>query len=61
MKTALALILLSLAAVASNTPREPSMYKVTRLSPTELGIHCLNGGDPTGKKIGDTLIISCGR
>jgi len=36
-------------------------YKVTRLSSNEVGISCLNGADPTGRKIGDTLILSCGR
>jgi hypothetical protein len=38
-----------------------TVYKLTRLSPTEIGIYCTNGGDPTGNKIGDTLVISCGK
>jgi hypothetical protein len=42
-------------------PRPKPIYKVTKLSLTEVGISCNNGGDPTGRKIGDTLIISCGR
>jgi len=37
------------------------IYKLSRLSEREVGISCLNGGDPTGTKVGDTLIISCGK
>jgi len=32
-----------------------------RLSTREIGISCANGGDPAGTKVGDTLIISCGK
>jgi hypothetical protein len=35
-------------------------YKVTRLSPNDVGVACLNGADPTGHKVGDVLILSCG-
>lgn len=37
------------------------MLNYKRLSSGEIGITCANGGDPTGQKIGDTLIISCGK
>lgn len=29
-----------------------SIYKVFRLNPNEVGISCLNGADPTGRKDG---------
>jgi hypothetical protein len=32
-----------------------------RLSSTEVAVSCANGADPTGQKIGNTLIISCGK
>jgi hypothetical protein len=32
-----------------------------RLSSTEEAISCSNGADPTGVKVGNTLVISCGR
>jgi hypothetical protein len=38
-----------------------AIYKVSRLSLTDVGISCTNGADPTGLKAGDTLIISCGK
>lgn len=41
--------------------RIKAMYKITRLSTTEVGISCTNGADPTGTKFGDTTIISCGK
>jgi len=35
-------------------------YRVTRLSANAVGVSCLNGGDPTGRKVGDVLILTCG-
>lgn len=35
-------------------------YKVTRLSANEVGVSCTNGADPSGSKVGDTVILSCG-
>lgn len=37
------------------------VYKVSRMSLTEVGITCLNGADPTGQKFGNVLVISCGK
>lgn len=34
--------------------------KSTYVSDGAVAISCSNGGDPTGQKIGDMLIISCG-
>lgn len=56
---AAAVLILVAAAVAADKPK--ALYKVTRLSVSEVGISCLNGGDPAGKKIGDTVIMSCGK
>lgn len=54
---ALTLILVGIAIAGE----QKALYKLTRLSPTEVGIYCTNGGDPTGNKVGNTLIISCGK
>ena len=56
---ALAAMLAVVAAIHGDAPK--ANYKVMHLSPTQVGVSCLNGGDPTGNKIGDLLIISCGR
>jgi len=32
-----------------------------RLSTRQISITCANGGDPTGIRQGDTLIIDCGK
>jgi hypothetical protein len=37
------------------------IYKLSRLSVSEVGVSCQNGGDPTVTKVGDTLIVSCGK
>lgn len=55
-----AVLLLTTALVADESKPKPH-YKVTRFSPTEVAIACLDGGDPTGQKFGNTLIISCGK
>ena len=51
----------TLCNVAGECARPKPVYKVMKLSTSEVGISCLNGGDPTGKKIGNVLIISCGQ
>jgi hypothetical protein len=55
-----ALLLLCALCVAAEE-RQKSIYKITRLSTTEVGISCLNGADPTSKKFGNVVIMSCGK
>lgn len=50
-----------LAGIAYAGERMTTVYKLTKLSPTEVAIYCTNGGDPAGNKVGETLVISCGR
>lgn len=57
---AVAVILASAASAIAQTPRVKSLYRTFRFSETEIGIRCTNGADPTGRKIGDILVISCG-
>lgn len=52
-------VMLGVAAAVWGTTMK-SLYKVSRLSQTDVAIGCLNGGDPTGRMYGDVLIISCG-
>jgi hypothetical protein len=56
---ALLAALLFAAAFAYGTQPKPN-YRVTRLSANAVGVSCLNGGDPTGRKVGDVLILTCG-
>jgi hypothetical protein len=51
------LVLLGTLFAASDKPKP--IYKITRLTQTQVGISCLNGADPTGRKIGDMVIMSC--
>ena len=39
----------------------PTVYKITPQNRYEVGISCNNGADPTGTKIGDMVVISCGK
>lgn len=60
MKTKAIAAVLILCAFALGQ-RAKSVIKVSHLSPTEVGISCLNDGDPTGQTVGGVLIISCGK
>ena len=40
---------------------EKYICKSTHLGVNAVAITCLNGADPTGTKVGNTLIISCGK
>lgn len=60
-KIAFALLLCLLAIDATAQDRPKALYKVSRLSLTDVGISCTNGGAPAASKYGDTLIITCGR
>lgn len=54
----LATILAALALAAGAASK--NICQVKRLSTNEVGISCANGADPTGTKVGETVIISCG-
>lgn len=59
MKTraiAAVLILCALACAESKY-----ILNAKRLSSTEEAISCANSADPTGTKVGNTLVISCGQ
>ncbi len=59
-KTLLFLLITSSIAFAASSMK--TIYKVTKLSPTVLGISCpLNNADPTVvKNISGVLLVSCG-
>jgi hypothetical protein len=52
-------ILFAVAVFAGEKPK--NVYKLFHFSPTEIGITCQNGADPTGRKVGELVIISCGK
>jgi hypothetical protein len=41
--------------------RPKPICKVSRLGIYDIGVVCTNGSDPAGHKVGDLLIISCGK
>lgn len=62
-KITIAVILYAVLAVIANAAqtRAKTVYKLFHLNETEVGIVCRNGADPTGTKVGDMVIISCGK
>lgn len=56
---ALGLCLLTIAVNAAEKTKYILNYK--RLSTGSIAISCANGGDPTGVKVGEHLIIDCGK
>lgn len=58
-KPMMIIAILTLAGIAY-AATTTSIIKVSRLSDTEASVSCKNGADPTGRKIGKTLILSCG-
>ncbi|HXN71504.1 MAG TPA: hypothetical protein VN861_03010 [Candidatus Acidoferrales bacterium] len=67
MKRTLAVVLMLIGlgglAGSAGAGERGSRYVLNykRLSTREIGISCANSGDPTGVKVGDTLVISCGK
>lgn len=51
-------LLLSVAAIAGEYHRH---FHIHQLSLTEFAVHCDNNADPTGKKDGNDLVVSCGK
>lgn len=51
------LLILAVTSVSANSGKV--IYRVIKLSNTQVGISCTNGGDPTFRKVGDVLIIAC--
>ncbi len=58
MKTLAAILILAAFALGTES-KWVLNYK--RLSTRQVAITCANGGDPTGTKVGDVLVIDCGR
>lgn len=54
----IAVVLLSTLVTASEIHRH---FHIHQISLTEFAVSCDNGGDPTGKKDSNVLIISCGK
>lgn len=54
-------VFLILAGVLGASDKPKSIIRVYHLSPMSVGIRCENGADPTGTKVGEMVIISCGR
>ena len=52
--------MLMVAAIAGASESK-WLLNYKRLSTSEIGISCANGGDPKGTQVGGTLVISCGR
>jgi len=52
-------LLFAVAVFAGEKPK--NVYKLFHLSPTEIGVTCQNGADPSGRRVGDLVIISCGK
>jgi hypothetical protein len=63
MKTTLIVLLLGFTTGLALAAGSSTHYilNTKRLSTSEIALTCLNGADPTGTKIGDTVIISCGK
>lgn len=60
MKT-VAIAALVLLAMIVGQAESKYILSSKRLSSTEVALSCSNGADPTGRKIGETVIISCGK
>lgn len=60
MKTLLLLLVLAGIALAADGPK--SLYRVLKFGPSNVGIYCTNGADPTvlGNPTGHVLEVSCG-
>jgi hypothetical protein len=61
MTKAIAVFVLMASASLIAGERPKSNIHVSHLTENEVAITCLNGGDATGIKTGDVLVISCGK
>lgn len=59
MKYKLLIVMLVLAAIAAAETKRH--FHIHTVSPESFMVRCDNGGDPTGRKDGETLLISCGK
>jgi hypothetical protein len=57
----LALAVVSLIPSGAQSERPKNICKATHLGIYTVAISCTNGSDPTGRKLGETLLISCGK
>lgn len=55
------LLFLTLLASSVTASESKVVCKTSRLGPYAVAITCTNGSDVTGRKLGDVLVISCGK
>ena len=58
------LLLLALASLIpgnAQSDKPKNICKATHLNPMSIAVSCTNGSDPTGRKVDEVLIISCGK
>jgi hypothetical protein len=59
MKTKWLIAAIALTAASAVAQRAKTIYKVSKLSETQVGVSCTNGADPTVRRIGDILVVAC--
>lgn len=57
---ALFVLSLSFFALGAHADKPKNLYKIMHISQSQVGVVCQNGADPTGVKMGELLVISCG-
>ena len=60
MKKALLAAVVSVSLAMGAYAVTKAQYRTFRFSDTELGVRCMNGSNPTTRKIGEILLVSCG-
>lgn len=60
--TTATIFLLGMAmAMSSQEPKPKPLFHTFKLSQTEVGVNCVNGGVPQVKQLGSLIIVSCAK
>ena len=54
-------MLFALAAMPQTLEKPKPLFHTFKLSQTEVGVNCVNGGKPSVKELGSLVIVSCAK
>jgi len=55
------LLLIAMPAMPQTLEKPKPLFHTFKLSQTEVGVNCVNGGKPTVKELGNLIVLSCAK
>ena len=55
------MLLIAMPAMPQTLEKPKPLFHTFKLSQTEVGVNCVNGGKPSVKELGNLIVLSCAK